>query len=96
MELETIPNAKSSVLCIDDEQSNLTVRKLPLESAGYWGIEISPDGPGVSLSTRHRPASLNALREPQTGHPLQVPAGSTAPEEAHDEGASRGDRESAR
>ncbi|HXN24227.1 MAG TPA: response regulator [Candidatus Dormibacteraeota bacterium] len=49
MELESLTKRKSSVLCIDDEQSNLTVRKLLLESAGYFVLTASGGKEGMDI-----------------------------------------------
>lgn len=49
MGLKTIPNRKSPVLCIDDEPSNLMVRKLLLESAGYFVLTASSGKEGLDI-----------------------------------------------
>jgi CheY-like chemotaxis protein len=47
--LESVPKRKSSVLCIDDEPSNLKVRKLLLESAGYFVLTASGGKEGLDI-----------------------------------------------
>jgi PAS domain S-box-containing protein len=47
--LESVPKRKSSVLCIDDELSNLKVRKLLLESAGYSVLTASGGKEGLDI-----------------------------------------------
>jgi CheY-like chemotaxis protein len=47
--LESVPKRKSSVLCIDDEPSILKVRKLLLESAGYFVLTASNGKEGLDI-----------------------------------------------
>src|SRR5258708_39087617 len=47
--LESVPKRKSSVLCIDDEPPNLKVRKLLLESAGYFVLTASGGKEGMEI-----------------------------------------------
>jgi CheY-like chemotaxis protein len=47
--LESVPKRKSSVLCIDDEPSILKVRKLLLESAGYFVLTASSGKEGLDI-----------------------------------------------
>lgn len=54
--LENLANIMDTILCVDDEPTQLMLLRLALTRAGYQVLEASDGQKGIELAVEHKPA----------------------------------------